>query len=1442
MKLARKEPSELNEMETQQLYDLKLIYPLYGLKTALHKLHKGMEPTQDEMDIVARFVDSFSSVSLHPAIVGPIVAGIAEKVNKHQHTKTCRKYNTVCRFNMPKLPSFQTLIAKPLKNNTAEAPEKTAAVKKAVETKHSAVIKIVKEVLNDKEAIHEILNTYPKINEKTLEDAKKGRTKRINAVLDRAGLKTDDDKQRYQDALQYSSSGYTVVMERDIDETMVNSYNPEITRAWDGNTDFQICLDFYAIITYITEYYVKDDTGIVKHLVNTLKGSESDDLKEKMKLLMNTWVMNRQMGEAEAVYRLTKEFHFRDSDAKCVFLNTNPRSERFKILKNVTGKTGYDNIPKVYVNFHNEGSYIEQYDLNSKYERRPTEEIWILKHLSLSQMVKMYDAFWGRKMEKDQDEDDEGLNDDISNKDIFQEEKGEGIMPTMFHGSKQTLDTGCLQDQSFGFMPNQTTGFMPNKSSALKDTEDEEEELLYASSTDDQYQRVMAYGWEQGKGPLLPKIFRLINPYPGEPPFMKLRTKPAVLRFHKFKAENDLDAYWFSEAMLYLPYTCEENLLQQLDEAKTGGEEKWEQFIKQITYVKAQVMPYLEDTEQARMMAEMAEQIIDYTMIGELMDPEGEQERDENRTDIESIMQLDEFSHLDPEYVEPPLEDLFEKAYRPIEVRPLEDLCTSARMLDFYQRKVLEIGVNHARRLVKSRKGKNSAPKAPLCMVDGAAGSGKSCTINILKEFLQLIMQQPGDNPECPHVMLCAPTGTAAVNIKGQTLHSAFSFTFGDEHYSLSDKTRDTKRTIFKNLRFLIIDEISMVKADQLYQLDLRLRELTMRSKNIFGGVALFLFGDIMQLKPVMGRYIWSQPASKEYLHAFLVQSHWDQFKVISLVENHRQQRDAIYADILNRIRIGEHTDEDLNLLHGRVRPEAHPDLKGALVIASTHTVVNKHNDICLEILPTELLQIEAINSHNNIPNYIPKLHKKKHTVGPTPYLQTLKIKVGCRVMLTSNLDVKDCLCNGSIGTLQATIRDKKGIIKLLMVKFDDEYAGRDLRGCHPQLAQSFQGCTPISKQLHKYSTSKSSKGVKANVATVYQFPLILCFASTTHKIQGATILAPRKVAMDLTSVFGPNQAYVMLGRIQSLEQLYIIKSLPENKIITDSEAKGQLEVLQAKSINNNPPIWEKDLNQGVKVLFHNIHSLRDKIDDVRADLLLPFADLAIFSETWLSPEVDREDLSLHLKNTSVHFNSQGRGKGLAVYIRDKRFNIVKDINTECLQMTLLQNHYCYVLGLYRSQQDKTLSLKLKEIVPSSGTCLIIGDFNLCSKRMLNHQVFLTLKALGFSQIIDEATHIEGGHLDQAWLRSEKESCSIEIYSPYYNCKDHDALLCTIYDPSTEKGEILLSKYKFSNNVVLGVKKQSWYGRFQECPRARNIKSEYYRGYDQSLKLFYRKR
>ena len=110
-----------------------------------------------------------------------------------------------------------------------------------------------------------------------------------------------------------------------------------------------------------------------------------------------------------------------------------------------------------------------------------------------------------------------------------------------------------------------------------------------------------------------------------------------------------------------------------------------------------------------------------------------------------------------------------------------------------------------------------------------------------------------------------------------------------------------------------------------------------MRTNQLFGNISLFCFGDVCQLKPVLGRSIWSTPRSEEYLQAFLVNSHWEQFTVVSLEENHRQDEDPQFADLLNRVRVGLQNEEDLNMLQERVRAEDHPDLKGALVIASTH-------------------------------------------------------------------------------------------------------------------------------------------------------------------------------------------------------------------------------------------------------------------------------------------------------------------------------------------------------------------------------------------------------------------------------------------------------------------------------------------------------------------------
>ena len=193
--------------------------------------------------------------------------------------------------------------------------------------------------------------------------------------------------------------------------------------------------------------------------------------------------------------------------------------------------------------------------------------------------------------------------------------------------------------------------------------------------------------------------------------------------------------------------------------------------------------------------------------------------------------------------------------------------------------------------------------------------------------------------------MKTAFTGTAASNIEGQTLHTAFGFNFDNKHYSLSDKIRDEKRNLFKNLKIIIIDEVSMVKADMLYQLDLKLQELKERIGTPFGGVSILAFGDMLQLRPVLGAFAFEKPKNPDFHATYELNNRWHMFKVINLEINHRQGNDKEYAEMLNRIRVGSMTSEDIAKLRTRVRPKGHPDLKDVqLNIVPTRKACSKYN------------------------------------------------------------------------------------------------------------------------------------------------------------------------------------------------------------------------------------------------------------------------------------------------------------------------------------------------------------------------------------------------------------------------------------------------------------------------------------------------------------------
>ena len=219
-------------------------------------------------------------------------------------------------------------------------------------------------------------------------------------------------------------------------------------------------------------------------MIETLKASNCTDLKEKMKLLMNTWIKHRQMGEAEAVFRLTREFHFRDSDTKCVFVQTCPRSERSKILKNVADKREFAHLPKVKVLNHKEGEYIEQYDMNSKYERRDRLGNPELDGVSFAQVSRMFSPFWGKEKAYADDE----LN-------IHDPEAQDDIPDNSMYSDVQSEDEE---------IQNLCTEYQINPS---------EFNIADEHCSIDKFKFVMRFPLQEGQGEPLPKVFKLLDPY-----------------------------------------------------------------------------------------------------------------------------------------------------------------------------------------------------------------------------------------------------------------------------------------------------------------------------------------------------------------------------------------------------------------------------------------------------------------------------------------------------------------------------------------------------------------------------------------------------------------------------------------------------------------------------------------------------------------------------------------------------------------------------------------------------------------------------------------------------------------------------------------------------------------------------------------------------------------
>ena len=175
--------------------------------------------------------------------------------------------------------------------------------------------------------------------------------------------------------------------------------------------------------------------------------------------------------------------------------------------------------------------------------------------------------------------------------------------------------------------------------------------------------------------------------------------------------------------------------------------------------------------------------------------------------------------------------------------------------------------------------------------------------------------------------------------------------------------------------------------------------------------------------------------------------------------------------------------------------------------------------------------------------------------------------------------------------------------MRAVVIKFDDPNAGKESRANNPGMAKKYPGGTVIKKKELEYSLAKT-QGLVSSIAKLIQFPIVLAWAVTVHKFQGQTVKSPQKVAIDLRSVFEAAQAYVMLSRVQELQQLYILEELPEAKIYSNHLAMKEIERLIKVSLNMNPTEWEKEHDKSrLKVFFLNCRSIQNKFQNIKSDI-----------------------------------------------------------------------------------------------------------------------------------------------------------------------------------------------------------------------------------------------
>lgn len=661
------------------------------------------------------------------------------------------------------------------------------------------------------------------------------------------------------------------------------------------------------------------------------------------------------------------------------------------------------------------------------------------------------------------------------------------------------------------------------------------------------------------------KIYELKKIHPNETrAYIKERKKPAIFRSRYFSPNGNRIQYFYSLLLLHLPFRDEASIL---DGYNADDTEK--AFMDKKDYLR----PLRNDCTFEEYQGNADEINRAVLQIRALMDNDGdliEEGEPQRNPDGFLATQEEEIVDMIDDYHEPLV---------PVRYDPTK--------LNLGQKKVYR----YVQKVVKAELEERNPTQIKL-FITGSAGTGKSVLIN---NIVQLMKDSFIDSNYRNRsvVQIAAPTGVAAKQVyldldlvillltflhclnkqvNGRTLHSALSLGIElgkvSKHKPLTGNYLESQRKIWEFTRFIVVDEISMVSYELFKNISLRLQELKQKELP-FGGLHIFVFGDLMQLRPVKGHPIYIQP---EYHEA---EPHlWKYFDFFELTQNMRQKDDLDWAVILDSLRFGELDLTQIEMIKTRVESELlkregiFSDEKATL-IAPTIAIADDHNTTVLVKLikpskenpnPPKIYKINAIDrlieNHKGVTTpdmskIVPK--EDKHCAGVP---KTIDLIIGARVMLRRNISQSKSLVNGSLGR----------VVGFTWRSFRKDQIED---GEHPESVQvefdniGVHDIQPVSCTFNaKFGYGKVER---------LQIPLILAWAVTAHKLQSLTV---ESAVLSLgKEIFAPGQAYVMLSRVRNLNKLLILRTLDEKKLTNCADPQA---IKEMKRLRNLPEIdWE---------------------------------------------------------------------------------------------------------------------------------------------------------------------------------------------------------------------------------------------------------------------------